>query len=76
LKFNLSESRELNKGLSVVRYFVHPQTGERYAAEVKRSWNKVYFSCGDGWHRSARAAREAMLLPDSAYTFHGETLDA
>jgi hypothetical protein len=59
MRFNVSEQRELNQGHSIVRYFAHPQTGEKYAVDVKRAWNVLYFSCGNGWHRSAREARQS-----------------
>jgi hypothetical protein len=59
MRLNTSERRVLNRGETIARQFVNPESGELYWVDVKKSWDTLYFSCGSGWHKTAREARKA-----------------
>lgn len=63
MRYNIVEQRELRAGRTIIQQRKNGETDEMYWVEIKLSWNKVYYSCdsGDTWHRSAKAARLAVL---------------
>lgn len=60
-RLNMSESRALRSGRTILREKISAETGERYWVELKLSWGRVYYSVdgGDTWHRTAGDARRA-----------------
>lgn len=55
------EQHALRRGEVITRRMRRKETGEEFWVEIKRSWDRLYYSC-DGchtWHKTATEAHEA-----------------
>jgi hypothetical protein len=58
---NLSESRALRRGGTILKDKRNGETGEVYTVEVKYSWSRFYYRmpCQSEWYRTPGEARRA-----------------
>lgn len=56
-----AEARALRRGEIITQRMRRKSTGEVFWVEVKRSWDRLYYSCDSGasWHRTATEAHNA-----------------